>query len=178
MILDLKHKFCFIHIPRTGGKLITHLLKPLLTMDGFFGGGCLRHIPAKHIPVKLCLPQEIYDILWKFTIYRPVNEVKESMVRLVEYDLNTYKKKRDSVVFAGHWKRVLDTADTEGYDKAIELIWDYGCWPHEEEKWRRFWICDDYGKQIVDTVYEFSKDKFSFIIKDIMAKILPEVGAK
>jgi len=131
MILDLQRRFCFIHIPRTGGRLITHVLRPLLTTDGFYGGGPARHIPARAVPTQLGLTIDQFNGLWRFTVYRPLAEVKRSFLNVITRDAETVRANGDGWILCPRWREVVRVGLSDPTE-ALTHLWHINGWPDEE----------------------------------------------
>lgn len=135
MFYDYELKIAFIHIPRTGGTSISYAFKPFIGLGGGWDLGALRHLTAKRM--KQLIGEKGWDRLYKFSVVRPVKEIKKSHVKLILRDIKLLEKDK----FTTTWLLNIQ--------KAQRIIYDtLGYIPKQEEE-----LTDTLVDNIVSVTY-------------------------
>ncbi len=143
MLLSLKYKFLFVHIPKTGGTSIRAALNRLRFRDPWFGLqficskisklsghrlGCKFPRHAKAIAAKEMLPREFFDSLFKFAFVRNPWDLQVSSYHHVKRHYPHLLKGREDFESFLRWKLDrqrpyiyhLDTPTQSEYIKDID----------------------------------------------------------
>lgn len=76
MILDYTRRFCFIHIPRTGGVSITSALRAGCPDCDLANYWPMRHATA--LEIKAMLGDEVWNGLFRFAVMRSPWDIVET----------------------------------------------------------------------------------------------------
>ncbi|MFW6026019.1 MAG: sulfotransferase family 2 domain-containing protein [Candidatus Woesearchaeota archaeon] len=154
MLISHKHKFIFIHIPKTGGTSVRNTLNPFCNTVKDLNDSETNKTKTKHIKareLKKLLPKETWNKYFKFAFVRnPWDRITSIYKFNIEHQQPGYKdyKEKDFASF-------------------LEMIYQ-GKKVHISEP-QKDYVCDEKGNLIVDFVGHFENlDKdFKYICKKL-----------